>query len=61
MKEGTHPQVLSISTEMGRIPATGRWLQERLLIEASCWVTVNAGTSEKGAWSPWDAKASGDN
>ena len=61
VKEGTHPRVLSISTEIDHIPVTGRWLQEQQLIEVSRWVTINAGTSEKGAWSPPDAKASRDN
>lgn len=61
MKQGTHPQLLSISTETGHTLATGGWLQEQQLIEVSCWVTINAGTSEKGTWSPQDAKASRDN
>lgn len=45
---------------MGHIEATGWWLQEQQLIEVSCQVTINAGTSEKGTWSPQGAKASRD-
>lgn len=45
---------------MGHVQVTGWWLQEQQLIEVSCQVTIKAGTSEEGAWSPRGAKASRD-